>query len=286
MQKYSPRHPLVNFPQHFLFSNTHILRIFVTMSNNLTQPLISRRPSGHSTNSLLAAEVSTLPHGAVISLVEQTAGRGQRGNSWEAEPGKNITMSMLLRPQHIEPRQQFMISEFVSLAIVRFLRAMLAGTPYADQVAVKWPNDIYVGDRKICGILIEHTLGSSGIIHTIVGIGLNINQLQFLSPAPNPVSLAQLTGRQYDVEEAERSLCTLLLSMADEYDNPATFSRLHHQYMDSLWRRSGMHPYIDAATGQRFDASIADVLPTGHLILRRADTTLSTYAFKEATALL
>ena len=126
-----------------------------------------------------------LPHATVVSTYNQTAGRGQRGNSWESEPHKNLTFSVLLKPQHIIAREQFYISEIVSVAIVNTLRKYIIDQP----IAIKWPNDIYVNDDKICGILIENTLSGYSISQSIAGIGININQQTFLSNAPNPISL-------------------------------------------------------------------------------------------------
>ncbi len=254
------------------------------MDKNQTHHEITRLPQGTSSNTLLAARAASLPHGAVISLVEQTAGRGQRGNTWEAAPGQNITLSILLRPRHVTPAQQFMLSEMVSLAITEYLSQRLASTPYEPEI--KWPNDIYVADRKICGILIEHSLVPAGIAHTIAGIGININQRRFLSNAPNPVSLAQLTATEHDPELEEKILCETILDIAYRYDNPETFAELHERYLNRLWRRTGYHPYSETATGRIFPARISNVLSTGHLQLTEPDGRTSTYAFKEVSAIL
>ncbi|MDE7024635.1 MAG: biotin--[acetyl-CoA-carboxylase] ligase [Paramuribaculum sp.] len=256
------------------------------MSTNLSQPHIIRLLQGTSSNSILAAQAARLSHGTVISLVEQTAGRGQRGNSWEAAPGQNVTMSMLLRPRNVRPNEQFMLSEMISLAIVEYLRLVLADTPYASQVAIKWPNDIYVANSKICGILIEHSLTSSGISHTIAGIGLNINQTEFVSPAPNPVSLAQLTGATYNIEQVESMLAKLIFDAVGHYDDPALFAELHAAYISCLWRRQGIHPYMEPQSGRLFSAAITGVLPTGHLQLTDTEGRTFTYAFKEVAAIL
>ena len=142
-----------------------------------------------STNTYLAQNAEGAVHGTVVYADCQTAGRGQRGNSWESADFKNITMSMLLRPANVKPSCQFWLSEAVALAVVHTLDR------YIDNgVSIKWPNDIYWNDRKICGILVEHSLSGGKIDHTIAGIGLNINQEKFLSDAPNPVSLRQIIG--------------------------------------------------------------------------------------------
>ena len=122
----------------------------------------------------------------------QTAGRGCGTNQWEAERGKNLLFSLLLHPHDVQAKDQFRISMAVSIA----LREMLA--QYADGFTVKWPNDIYWRDSKICGILIENRLQGSRIKDSIVGIGLNVNQTKFRSDAPNPVSLCQIVGHEVD----------------------------------------------------------------------------------------
>ncbi|MDE5927427.1 MAG: biotin--[acetyl-CoA-carboxylase] ligase, partial [Duncaniella sp.] len=157
-----------------------------------------------STSSYLAGIAADAPHGTVVMAREQTAGRGQRGNSWEAEPGCNITLSLLLRPEGLHPARQFVISQAVSLAIADLVSHFVAAP-----VSIKWPNDIYVDDRKICGILIENTITGTSIDRTIVGIGLNVNQTEFRSDAPNPVSMRQLMPK---IEFAVASLARAMVS--------------------------------------------------------------------------
>lgn len=236
-----------------------------------------------STNSHLASIAATCEHGTVVSTNAQTAGRGQRGNSWEALPGKNLTFSILLRPRHINARAQFAVSEIVSIAIVNVLRRYLS-TP---EVAIKWPNDIYVGDKKICGILIENSLIGLNIGHSIAGIGININQERFYSDAPNPVSLINLTGQAYDLDNLLDEFCREILSLFNQYDtiDYSVREKLHDVYRSMLWRRKGFHPYA-TPDGKRFDASIEDVSHSGLLTLCDAEGRLCSFAFKEISAVI
>ena len=188
-----------------------------------------------STNTYLARMASMLPSGTVIYTHNQSAGRGQRGNSWEAEPGKNLTFSMLVKNSGVVPAAQFCISEAVSLAIVDFL------SQYADGFSIKWPNDIYHGDRKICGILIEHSLCGNNIRHTIVGAGININQDEFRSDAPNPVSLKQITGKELDLEVAMRDVCARIENEISALAG-GDISVLHSRYLAALYRHDGRRP--------------------------------------------
>lgn len=235
-----------------------------------------------STNSELASRAAVLEHGHALMALRQTAGRGQRGNTWEAEPGQNVTMSLLLRPEELDVRQQFSLSEAVALGVVDTLAR------YGITALVKWPNDIYVGDKKICGILIENSLEGTRIGRSIAGIGLNVNQRRFLSPAPNPVSMWQLLGLESRIDEVGQMLVDDIIRLCDTYLGvSAGRDVLHERYMRHMWRNDGQfHPYVDVASGQRFMAVMADVALTGHLTLRDADGFAHTYAFKEVQAII
>lgn len=137
---------------------------------------------------------STCFEGMVVLTKNQVQGKGQRGNTWESESGKNLTFSVLLKPK-VLIEEQFVLSQVVSLGIYNFLAKM-----GFEQVAIKWPNDIYVDGKKIAGILIENTLSANKIGNCIVGIGLNVNQKQF-SPSINATSLAILTDKEFNLEQ-------------------------------------------------------------------------------------
>lgn len=238
-----------------------------------------------STNSYLAAIARESAEGLAVTCRRQTAGRGQRGNSWEAEPGCNITMSLLLRPVGLHPSRQFLISQAVSIAVVSVLSRHLPG----ENVRIKWPNDIYVGDRKICGILIENTITSTNISHCIVGLGINVNQRIFRSDAPNPVSLSMLTGLDYDLRTlTEETISEILREKALISTAP---ENLQQRYFNLLWRRDGYWPYIDNLKGEPIRARIAAIAPDGILTLAlqpedgRPETTRD-FAFKEVAASL
>lgn len=239
-----------------------------------------------STNTYLASIAPGSPHGTVVYARRQTAGRGQRGNSWESAPGANITMSMLLRPEGLHPSRQFLLSEAVSLAIVEVLRRHLPD----ERVKIKWPNDIYVADGKICGILIEHSITSSGINHSIVGMGINVNQLCFLSDAPNPVSMFQISGFKYDLRALMAEFCDAILREVDEAlrsaatdEGEAAFRR---RYIDALWRTDSFYPYRDNLRGELIEARVESVAPDGIITLRLRDGSARSYAFKEICAVV
>ncbi len=228
-----------------------------------------------STNTLMRQRAAAgAPHASALIAVEQTAGRGQRGNSWESEPGANATFSLLLRPDAIAARHQFVISQAAALAVVDTLQQ-------CDITAqVKWPNDIYVNDRKIAGILIENSLSGDSICTSVIGIGLNVNQRVFHSDAPNPVSMIQLTGQSHDPVALADDICYRIVASLDCEPQQAIADR----YYSHLWRREGQHPYIDTATGAQFMARIVTIAPDGAMTLD--DTTngiTRKYYFKEVS---
>lgn len=217
-----------------------------------------------------------LPEGTVVTTHTQSAGRGQRGNSWEAAPGENLTFSYLLRPQFIAPQKQFILSQAAALAVVDVL------SRYSDGFSVKWPNDIYHNNDKIAGILIENNITAHYISRSIIGIGLNINQQHFISNAPNPISLAQITGETYNTDDIlteilQATAMRYLMCFSDQ-------SALQADYLNALYRKDGLHAYCDK--NGFFKAFIETVLPDGHLILRDSDGASRKYAFKEVAFIL
>ena len=229
-----------------------------------------------STNTYLSRLAATLPGGTVIYTPSQTAGRGQKGNSWESEDGKNLTFSLLLKRPPVKARDQFYLSEAAALAVVEALTAE-AG----DGFTVKWPNDVYWQDKKVCGMLLENSLDGSDIATCIVGIGINVNQERFLSDAPNPVSLINFTGREHDLDALLRQVCSSIEQTVASLDDDEARRDLHQRYMDALYRNDGaLHPYEDAA-GNRFMASVAAIAPDGALTLQHEDGTRHDYLFKE-----
>lgn len=235
-------------------------------------------PSAPSTNSAIPADA---PHALAVMALEQTAGRGQRGNHWEAEPGRNVTLSLVLRPYELPAREQFVISQAVALGVTDVLRRLM---PRRADISIKWPNDIYVGHRKIAGILIENVLTGTGITRCVVGLGLNVNQTEFRSDAPNPVSIQALTGSEHDVEQVARQLVEAMLRRYDAA--MADHGPTQQEYFRNLYRADGcLHPYRDQRTLQGFQARIESVAPDGHLTLALPTGERRSYAFKEVAYL-
>ena len=207
----------------------------------------------------------------------QTSGRGQRGNSWESEAGQNLMFSFVLYPTFLKARRQFLLSQIISLAIKEELER------YVSNISIKWPNDIYWHDKKIAGILIENVLSGSTFSRAIIGMGLNINQKNFYSDAPNPVSLYQITGRTYKIEKI---LDEFTEAFGKRYTDTFTNSsdRIHKEYIATLYRNDGVYPFY--SDGNIFHASIADVELDGHLLLSTESGEKKRFAFKEVSFLL
>ncbi len=236
--------------------------------------------SCRSTNTLMKETGSALPHGSVIAARDQWAGRGQRGNSWEAAPGENLTFSLMLRDSGLKASEQFFISEAVALGIVDALRLII---PSQHDIAIKWPNDIYVGNKKICGILIENSLAGNGISRSIAGIGININQEKFFSDAPNPVSVISYTGHEHDLDQVLDSVLNHINSRWEMM--MAHREHLHLDYFSSLYGKDGLN-YRDAESAEEFTAIIHSIAPSGHITLLDQSGKQRTYAFKEVTAII
>lgn len=242
-------------------------------------PPIIRLDETDSTNRYLQQLLAkrALPEGSLVVADYQTAGKGQVGNSWEAERGANLLFSLLLRPDFLPANRQFLISQIASLSVKETLET------YTDSIRVKWPNDVYWKDRKICGMLIENDLAGEYLHTSVIGVGLNINQQCFRSDAPNPISLAQITGQPHDREEVlQRFLHTFFsyyirLLQEDE-------TAIRQTYREALYHGDGYYRYADK-TGT-FEASIEEVEPTGHILLRLRDGEIRRYAFKEVTTLI
>lgn len=226
-----------------------------------------------STNSHLRRMIDNgaeLSDYTVVYATEQTSGRGQRGNSWESEPGKNAIFSLLYSPIAIPATRQFILSQVIALSIADTL------SKYTEGISIKWPNDIYWHDKKISGTLIECDLKGKNVCTCIIGCGVNINQTEFLSDAPNPVSLKMITGMTYDP-------LAIIKEIVDEFQNiyrNASIGSIIARYMQKLYRNDGLlHAYEDA--NGPFLASIHSIEPTGHLLLQTADGDIRRYEFKE-----
>ncbi len=232
------------------------------MSSNVIGSRVIDLPSTGSTNAyamqLLSGERPQ--EGTVINAFAQSAGRGQGQNQWESEPGKNLTFSVILYPGFLAAEKQFLINEVVSLGI----SDLIAGYLPDRKITIKWPNDIYIDDRKACGILIQHSVIGNMLDYTVSGIGLNVNQEIFLSDAPNPVSLRNISGTEY---QTEKVLKDVLLTLDERYRQLKAGNRgkLHREYLRLLFRFGEWHSYN--IRGTLLEARITGLSPYGQLVV-------------------
>lgn len=249
--------------------------------NKKTEKNGENTPNENASNKKIVLNDKRAKKIQLVTTDYQTHGHGQVNTVWESARGENLLFSFLFRPQHITAGEQFFLSEIACLAVAHTLDA------YTEGISVKWPNDVYHHDRKICGMLLRHTLSGAQISATLVGIGLNLNQKQFVGDAPNPVSLRQIIGRPVDREEVLNRFAhhfdRLLRAVTppDPDERLAQRQRLHREYLRRLYHRDGAHDYVDTASGETFSAHIIDVAPTGQLTLRTTDGQLRHYHFKE-----
>ena len=211
--------------------------------------------------------------GDIILAQCQTAGRGQRGHTWESREGENLTFSLLLEPLFLSPSEQFLISECVALGVCDAL------LHYGIEAQIKWTNDIYIGDRKLAGILIEHKLQGSALARTVAGIGLNVNQKAFSDDLPNPISMAQATGREFDREEVLQTVATSLMARYKQLREGGA-KELQADYHQRLYRLGQEHCYA-LPDGSRFRGIIRGVEPTGALRIENERGELLSFLFKE-----
>ena len=239
-----------------------------------------------STNNAARKMLEDIDIMSVVAAGFQTAGRGQKGNVWASEAGKNLTFSIAVRfgsgqfPAFPAVRQ-FAVSEAAALAIVSFL------SEKGIDAMIKWPNDIYVGDRKICGILIEQKVRGSMLDGSVIGIGLDVNQTDFPQELPNPVSMSLLTGKTYQLEESLEQIAGIFYKiLSDALVSESALSALEDRYVSILYRRDEHHRFIDCRSGEEFEGIIRGIDENACLLVDRPDKGRQSFAFKEISYVL
>ena len=241
-----------------------VIKLSATDSTNTYLKRLSRREQ--------------VPDMTVVWAVDQQAGRGQPGNQWVTEKGKNLTFSILKEIERLPATRHFLLNALVSLALLDTLQSFkITG------LRVKWPNDIMSGGKKLCGILIENQLKGSFITQSIIGIGLNVNQREFPG-LHGAASLSAVTGREYDLDEV---LTSLLESLRKQFEQMKTgsYEDFLHQYERYLFLKDEPASY-QSKGGPVFQGIIRGVYPDGRLKLESHAGSLKPYAFKEVRYLL
>ncbi len=246
-----------------------------------------------STNKEAQRRISDIDNLSVLSAKQQTEGRGQRGNTWSSESGKNLLFSVVMKFSDsifdgeflpaINAHDQFVISETAALSVVDLL------AENDTEAKIKWPNDIYVGDRKICGILIENSLKGNSLSHSILGIGLNVNQTSFDPSLPNPTSITLETGRTYDLRSLLERYMEIFCHYLSRYCNPhGGYARLRKLYLSQLWRNGETSDFIDRTRKQeyKFKGTIEGLSDIGHLIIKTEEGELREFSFQEISFII
>ena len=237
-----------------------------------------------STNDKALEGVEQLDNLSIVATFCQTAGRGQQGNKWSSSVGQNLLFSVLIKDFNcfgltpLPASRQFLLSRAAALAVVSFLEKW--GLP----ARIKWPNDIYVGDKKICGILIENGLQGKALVRSIIGIGINLGQRDFPPELPNPTSVALLTDARFERETLQTELQRFAILFADLLQKePDTIKEAYEQL---LYRKDAWASYRELHTGVRFEARLLGTEDGGRVLLEERNGNIRKFAFKELEFLI
>ena len=221
--------------------------------------------------SKLVAEMEVL-EGTVLIAHFQGEGKGQRGNVWTSEPGKNLTFSLVLKPKKVSPSEAFVISKIVSLAICKYLETVVE-----EDVFIKWPNDIYVGEKKICGILIENQFKGKNFENAIIGIGLNVNQTNFQN-LPRVTSLILELKKELELRSVLDDLLKSIEICYLRFQREGV-SMIHEEYLTHLLFIDEMRRY-KTSQGEII-GKIVNVLSNGKVEIETKEGQLFNFDIKE-----
>jgi len=232
--------------------------------------------------------------GQIIYAAFQSAGRGQSTNSWESEAGKNLTFSLIIEPKYVEAKNQFLISQAVSVGIVNYLTSVCESVEcanHAPTIHIKWPNDIYVEIngkapneiKKIAGILIENTIRNNQILSSVIGVGLNVNQTEFSKHAGNPTSVSLINKAQYDLETELDEITTCIVNALDylQFDDGEDCKI---RYLNHLLFFNQEREYI--VRGEKIIGKIIGVTGFGLLQIQTKNGAILECGFKEIVYIL
>lgn len=217
-------------------------------------------------------ENNELTEETVINAAYQQKGKGQQDNSWESEAGKNLTFTLVLFTNYLKADKQFYLAQAVSLGIVNFLKSQKI------DALIKWPNDIYTGEKKIAGILIENSILNNTILNSLIGVGLNVNQQQFSSDLQNAQSMKNLTSKDYLLSELLNQLLLCLEKQIDRIKEHE-FVHIKNEYLEQLYKFEQRNQF--SAKGKMFFGKIIDVEEDGQLVILTDNRRKHRFMFKE-----
>lgn len=234
-----------------------------------------------STNDYALKQIKTenVIEGTVFIADFQSKGKGQSNNYWESEPAKNLLISVVLCPKFLHPSQQFDLNKVISLALYDFTKDFIKD----ESVSIKWPNDIYINNKKVGGILIENIISGNLFEYAVVGIGININQSVFRSNAPNPISLKNITGKTYDLNECYMVLADFLEIRYSQLILGQQ-NKIHSDYLNSLLYYNTLSNF--RKNEEIFSGTITGVNEFGKLLIKNNDNIIEDFDFKEVEFLL
>ncbi len=247
-----------------------------TFTSNFTGKNLIELDSVASTNSFASEllQQEQPPEGTVIIGYNQSQGRGQQGAVWESEAWKNLTFSIIYYPTFISPEDQFLLNQAVSVGIVEFIRKKIE-----RKVFIKWPNDLFIGGKKIGGILIENVLRGDKILSSVIGIGLNINQIQFSKDVPNATSFKILTGRDFDLKDCLNSVCSSIEKNYIVMKNSTERENLRAKYNQHLYGINREISYLEGNKERK--GTIMGTSLNGKLLVKDAENEIHIYSNKE-----
>lgn len=234
-----------------LFTGRHIIDLHEVASTN--------------TYAMQLLKEGGLTEGTLIRAAHQSRGRGQYGNTWLSEPGKNLTFSLVVHPSTLSAGKQFFLSKITSLAVLGMLTEFLPASHY--DIQIKWPNDLLVNGEKIAGILIENLVQGNNIQSAVIGVGINVNQVHFEPLKRKAVSMSLLLKKELDLQQVLERFCQHFeaLYLALRQDRTET---LNKQYLHNLYRQGQEGDFF--AGGEKFRAKITGVEESGQLLLETA----------------
>ena len=241
----------------------------VSIGNNLIELDITDSTNDYAKKLI---KEGTVREGTVILADYQTKGKGQKGGYWESEKGKNLTLSIIINPAFLQAQRQFYLSMSISIGIVEFLSHLSLGSE------IKWPNDIYIHSRKVGGILIENTIKNNIIASSVIGIGINLNQTEFKSNAPNPTSVCLELKKTLDIQDSYR----LLISYINRWIKLLyceRYNKIRARYRKYLFLRNKKTFFTDI--NGKFKGRIINVEEAGTIIIKADTNEIKKYNFKE-----
>lgn len=238
-----------------------------------------------STNSEARRRLPVNAKMSVYAAKFQTAGRGQRGNKWSSAAGQNLTFSVLLNFTHpqmpdLAVRNQFLLSIASALSVSDLLRKLNIRN------TIKWPNDIYIGRRKVCGMLIENIVGNAGLEHSIIGIGLNLNQAEFPPELVNPTSVLVSSGLRTVPEEVLDDFLYIFSEYIPYLSDIEGINEIRNKYVSRLFGLGVSREYHDCLRNVDFTGTIKGISEEGLLLMEMPDKTVSNYSFKEVSYII